>query len=249
MVSRQRHAGRQIAALLLGCLCCFAATGAELHVAAASNLNRALAEICGAFEHQTGIHVVPTFGATAQLAQQIENGAPFDVLMAADVEHVDEVIGKGAAASESRTIYARGRLAIWAPARPELKTLAGLADPSIRIVVIAKPELAPYGAAAVEALRNAGLWDKVRDKVVYAPSVSVAKQFADTGNGDAAFTASSLIAGEKGNTFLVDEKLHKPIDQALCIVKASKEQANARAFVRFLAGPEGKSILKRYGYL
>jgi molybdate transport system substrate-binding protein len=232
------------------CAICAAAPKSELHVAAAANLNHALLEIDAAFERQAPqVHVTPTFGATAQLVQQIENGAPFDVFLAADVEHVDELVNKGLSVPGSRAIYARGQLAIWSPAHPELTALAGLADPRIRVIAIAKPELAPYGAAAVETLHNAGLWDKVQSKVVYAPSVAVAKQFADTGNGDAAFTASSLTAGEKGHAFLVDEKLHKPIDQALCIVKDSKEQTSARAFTRFLAGPEARAILKRYGYL
>ena len=249
MVRRKRYAGRQIAALLFFGFSCLGAPQPELHVAAAANLNHALADLSAAFERQTQIHIVPTFGATAQLEQQIENGAPFDVFMAADVEHVTELAAKGATVPGTRAIYARGQLAIWAPERPGLTTLAGLTDPSIRIIAVAKPELAPYGSAAVEALKNAKLWDKVQKKIVYAPSISVAKQFADTGNADAAFTASSLTADEKGHSFLVDAKLHKPIDQELCILKSSKEQANAGAFVRFLATPAGKAILQRYGYL
>lgn len=249
MVSRKRYAGRQIAALLLFGLSCIAAPEGELHIAAAANLNHALVDLAAAFESQTQIHIVPTFGATAQLEQQIENGAPYDIFMAADVEHVTDLAAKGVTVPGTRAVYARGQLAVWAPERPNLTTLAGLTDPSIRIIAIAKPELAPYGAAAVEALKNAKLWAKVQKKVVYAPSVSVAKQFADTGNADASFTASSLTADEKGHSFLVNEKLYKPIDQALCILKSSKEQANAQTFVQFLSSPEGKAILKRYGYL
>ena len=248
MVSGNKYICRQIA-LLAALAICRAAAPPELHVAAAANLDHVLAELEVAFENQTHVHVVPSFGATAQLAQQIENGAPLDIFMAADMEHVDGLISKGVATADSKAIYARGQLVVWAPAHPELKTLAALADSSIRVIVIAKPELAPYGAAAIETLHNAGLWDRVQSKIVYAPSVSVAKQFADTGNGDAAFTASSLTAGAAGHAFLVDQKLHKPIDQALCIVKESKEQSNARAFTRFLAGAEAKAILKRYGYL
>jgi molybdate transport system substrate-binding protein len=240
MVSGKRYFCSQIAALVLSASC----WGAELHVAAAANLNQALLDIDKAFEAKTRIHVVPTFGATAQLTQQIENGAPFDVFMAADVDHADELVSKGF--GEAKALYARGQLIVWAPAHPELKTLAALTEPKIRVIVIAKPELAPYGAAAVETLKQAGLWDRVQSKVVYAPSVSVAKQFADTGNGDAAFTASSLT---KDPAFIVDEKLHQPIDQALCIVKASKEKTNASTYLAFLASPEAKAILKSYGYI
>lgn len=228
-------------------LAVLSAQAAELHIAAASNLNRALPEIDTAFEKATGIRVVPSFGATAQLTQQIENGAPFAILLAADTEHADELVQKGLATG--RAIYARGQLVVWAPQHPELKTLRDLTAPSVRTIVIAKPELAPYGAAAVAALKAAGVWEKVQTRVVYAPSVAVVKQFADSGNGDAAFTAAALTAGETGHTFIVDEKLHQPIDQALCIVKASPEQKEARAFAQFLASPAARAILKRFGYL
>lgn len=222
---------------------------AELHVAAAANLSHVLVDLSSAFEHRTGIRVVPSFGATAQLEQQIENGAPVGVFLAADVEHVDELIKGGFAEPSTRAIYARGQLVVWAPRHPELSSLAGLENASVRVIAVAKPALAPYGAAAVETLHHARLWDKLKDRVVYAPSVSVAKEFADTGNADAAFTASSLTATETGHSFPVDESLHKPIEQALCIVRNSKEQSGARSFTAFLASPEARAILKRYGYL
>jgi molybdate transport system substrate-binding protein len=222
---------------------------AELRVAAAANLSAVLPDLSTAFERQTGIHIVPSLGATAQLTQQIENGAPFDVFLSADVEHVDQLIKNGFVFSNSRAIYARGQLVVWAPASPGLHTLEDLARPNVRAIAVAKPELAPYGAAALEALRNAGLWDKVEKKIVYAPSIAIAKQFADTGNVEAAFTALALTVGHPGNNFPVDEKLHKPIDQALGIVRDSKEQTNARAFTAFLAGAEAREILKRFGYI
>jgi molybdate transport system substrate-binding protein len=223
-------------------------TRTELHVAAAANLTRVLQELATSFEHRSSVHVVPSYGATAQLAQQIENGAPFDVFLSADVEHVDELIRKNIGASDSRMIYARGELVVWAPNRPDLHTIQDLAKTGVRNIVIAKPELAPYGAAAIETLRKSGLWERIERNVVYAPSISIAKQFADTGNGDAAFTALALVTGERGNFFLVPENLHKPIDQAVCINKSSKEAAEARQFLGFLAGAEGRAILKRFGY-
>ena len=234
---------------VVGCALAFAAAPPELHVAAAANLTQAMPQLDAAFERTSHIHVVPSFGATAQLVQQIQNGAPFDVFLAADVEHVDELIRSGFGLRESSAIYARGQLILWTPKRPDLKSLDALTRPDIRAIGVAKPELAPYGEAAIEmALKNAKLWDKVEAKVVYAPSIAVAKQFADTGNADAAFTALALVVGEAGHYITIDEKLHKPIEQALCIVKASKEEASARAFTAFLAGSEGRAILKRFGY-
>jgi len=224
------------------------ANAAELHVAAAANLSNVLTELSGAFERESSIHIVPSLGATAQLTQQIENGAPFDVFLSADVEHIDQLIKGGFVFSNSRAIYARGELVVWAPSHPNLHALDDLTKAEVHAIAIAKPELAPYGAAAVEALKNSRLWDKVEKKVVYAPSISISKQFADTGNADAAFTALSLTIGQNGNQFRVPDQLHKPIDQALGIVKTTKDLKAAQAFTAFVNGTQGRAILKRFGY-
>ena len=115
-------------------------------------------------------------------------------------------------------------------------------------VALAKPELAPYGAAAVEALRALNLWERVEPKVVYAQSVAQAKQFAATGNAEAAFLPRSLLKPDEGAGVLIDGGLHKPIDQALGVVRASRKQASARRFAEFVLGDEGQAILERYGY-
>jgi molybdate transport system substrate-binding protein len=218
----------------------------ELHVAAAANLTRVLPELAAAFERDGGAHIVPSFGATAQLAQQIENGAPYDVFLAADTEHVNGLVKAGVGVGDK--IYALGKLAIWTPVHPPLTGISDLAHADVRTIVIAKPELAPYGAAAVEALKNAGLWEQIQKKVVYAPSISVAKQFADTGNGDAAFTALALVVHEKGAWLPVDQRLYEPIEQSACLISASKNSREARAFITFLTTAEGQSILKKSGY-
>jgi molybdate transport system substrate-binding protein len=222
--------------------------GAELHVAAAANLANVLPPLSAAFEHKTSIHIIPSYGATAQLTQQIENGAPFDLFLAADISHIDELVQNGFVFSNSRAIYAQGRLVVWAPRHPEIRTINDLTRSNIRTIAVATPALAPYGEAALDALHSAGLFDKVHSKLVYAPSISIAKQFADTGNAEAAFTALALTIGQNGNQFEVDEKLHKPIDQALGVVIRTKEQKAARAFAAFLAAPEARAILHRYGY-
>jgi molybdate transport system substrate-binding protein len=243
--------GANISRRLLTLATLFASLGhcAELHVAAAANLSNVLAEVSSAFEKKTGTHVVPSFGATAQLTQQIENGAPFDVFLSADTEHVDQLVKSGSLLADSRAIYARGRLVVWCPQHPEIKSVNDLASGGVRHIAVATPALAPYGAAAVEVLRKSGLWDKVEPKVVYAPSIAVAKQYADTGNADAAFTAFALTIGQNGSQFTVDEKLHSPIDQAAGIAKSTKEVQAARAFMQFLAGPDGRAIFRRFGYI
>jgi molybdate transport system substrate-binding protein len=219
-----------------------------VHIAAAANLRMALDEISRSFESRTGIRVVPTMGATAQLAQQIENGAPVDVFLAADTQHVDQLIAKGVADPGSRAVYARGRLVLWAPQRKDIGSLRDLATTGVNRVGCARPELAPYGAAAVQALKKEGLWKAVEPKLVYGQSISAAKQFADSGNVAAAFTALSLVATLQGHYVLVDEQLHDPLDQALCIVRQSAQPDSAGKFRGFVLGDEGRAILARYGY-
>src|SRR6185312_1066999 len=125
----------------------------ELHVAAAANLSNVLPELSAAFEKKTGIHIVPSMGATAQLTQQIENGAPFDVFLSADVKHVDQLAAKQLITPGTRAIYARGELVVWAPRAPAVRNLTDLAKPDVHSIAIAKPELAPYGAAAIATLK------------------------------------------------------------------------------------------------
>jgi molybdate transport system substrate-binding protein len=222
---------------------------ADLHVSAAANLANVMPEISASYEKQTGTRVIVSFGATSQLTQQIANGAPMDVFLSADTEHIDQLIKSGSLLRDSRAVYARGRLVVWAPRHPEIHTMNDLTAPGIKHIAIATPSLAPYGAAAVEALRNAGLWDKLQAKAAYASSIAIAKQYADTGNAEAAFTAFALTIHDKGNQFEVDPKLYKPIEQAAGIVTDSKEQKSARDFMHFLAGTEGRAIFKRFGYL
>ena len=234
--------------LITSIACGHAKEAREVHVAAAANLRTALDEIARAFESRTGIHVISTIGATAQLAQQVENGAPVDVFLAADTQHVDQLIAKGVADPQSRAVYARGQLVLWAPQRSDITNLRDLTLPGVKQVGCAKPELAPYGAAAIQALKREGLWQGVEPKLVYGQSISAARQFADSGNVAAAFTALSLVVNQRGHYVLIDEKLHDPLDQALCIVKHSAQPDSARKFRDFVLGDEGRAILGRYGY-
>ncbi len=221
-----------------------------LSVAAAANLAAVCEELGVAFEARTGVKVVFSFGSTAFLAHQIENGAPFDVYAAADVEHVDRLVEKGFLVSDSRAVYARGRLVVWVPPGTQVSPskLQDLAGDEIRIIALAKPEVAPYGRAAVETLRSLRLWDQVQPKLVYAQNVLMARQFAESGNADVAFTASSVLKAEVGRQIEVDEQLHGPIDQALGILRGSSRSADARRFAQFVVGEDGQTLLRRFGY-
>lgn len=223
-------------------------SGSSITVAAAANLTEVAHELGARFEAQTGIHVAFSFGSTAQLTQQIENGAPFDVFLAADREHVRELERKALLVSGSRAAYADGVLALWAPSSGAIHRIEDLTSPEVRVIGVAKPELAPYGAAAIEALRHAGILDKVQSKIVYADNISMAKQYGASGNADAVFTAYSLVLKERGRVIRVDENLYRPIAQELAIVAASAHRAEASKFTDFVLHGEGRPILTAFGY-
>ena len=222
----------------------------NLTIAAAANLTDALAEIGPIFTSKTGVKVVFSFGATADLAKQIEHGAPFDVFLAADTEHVEQLESKGLLTTGSRSVYARGRLVMWLPPASHLKAarIEDITAKEFERVAIAKPDVAPYGQAAVESLKALGIWNAIEPKVVYSQNVSQAKQFAGTGNAEVAFIPLALVKPDEGIYFEVDEKLHAPIDQALGIVKDSPAQTAARQFADFLLSDEGQALLVKRGY-
>lgn len=220
-----------------------------LHVAAASNLVEVFREIGRRFTEATRIPVTFSFGSTAQLAKQCEDGAPFDVFAAADREHVEALRSRGVLVSESCAVYARGRLALWVP-RLELgvRAMEDLTRPELRVIAVASPQAAPYGRAAVEALRAAGLWERVERKIVYGTSISMARQYAASGNAEAAFTAYSLVYREKGTVLRIEESLHGRLDQALGVLAGSGNRNGAERFRAFVLGREGRDQLTGAGY-
>lgn len=222
----------------------------ELIVAAASNLTNVSSEIGQRFTEITGVRVIFTFGATADLARQIENGAPFDVFVAADSVNVERLQRQGLLAADTPQIYARGRLVIWTPAGSPLRlqSIHDLAKPEFKRIAIAKPDLAPYGAAAVQSLRSDGLWEQVTARVVYGQNVAQVKQFVSTGNAEAGFIPMALLKRDEGSFLEVDQSLHQPIEQAAGVVKNSLKHATAQQFVGFLLDHEGQRILEGAGY-
>jgi len=221
-----------------------------LVVAAAANLTEAFAEVASQFTARTGISVVFSFGATADLARQIENGAPFDVFAAADTEHVIALEQKGLLTPGTRALYARGRLVMWIPPGRSLSAqrIEDINAPQFDRIAVAKPELAPYGRATVESLRALGIWTQIEPRVIYAQNVSQAKQYAATGNAEVAFIPLALVPEGSGTYIEVNQNLYQPIDQALGITKSSTNQAASRQFVEFLLSKEGQEILIKKGY-
>ena len=224
-------------------------TRPQLTVAAASNLTEVAKVLGTRFETETGIHAVFSFASTAQLTQQIENGAPFDAFLAADAEHVLELDRKGLLVAGSRVAYADGVLALWAPSSAiPIDRIEDLASPKVRVIAVATPALAPYGAAAMETLRASGILDKVNAKIVYSDNINMAKQYGASGNADAVFTAYSLVLKEPGRVIRIDEKLHRPITQELGLIGASTHKAEAAKFADFILHGNGRAILSDFGY-
>jgi molybdate transport system substrate-binding protein len=225
-------------------------TRPEILVAAAANVSEALREVGAAFEAQHQTRVKFSFGATGALAKQIENGAPFDLFVAADTRTVDRLVDAGRLRADTRRVYARGQLVLWTRdgSNVELTKLDDLLKPEVKSIAVANPELAPYGRAAIETLTASGLLDRVRSKLVYGESVNQAWQYAGSGNAEAAFIPRSLAPRRAGRFVEVDEKLHAPLDQALAVVSASGQSEAARAFADFITGSEGRRVLERYGY-
>ena len=222
----------------------------ELTIAAASDLTPAFEEIGRAFESANKTKIVFTFGSTGMLTRQIENGAPFDLFAAANVSYIDELEKQGLIISDSKTIYARGRITLWTPntSNIRLQGIADLARPEVMRIAIANPDHAPYGLAAKQALESAGIWDRVKPKLVFGDNIRQTFQYAETGNVDVAIVSLSLSTESRGRWTLIPEELHQPIDQGLGIVKTTKNEKAARAFTAFLSGPQGQAIMKKYGF-
>lgn len=222
----------------------------ELVIAAAANLTDAFRRLGPKFEAETGIHPVFSFASTAQLTQQIENSAPFDVFAAADAAHMDELERKGLLLPGSRAVFAQGVVALWIPpgSKAPIKRIEDLTGPEVRVIAIAKPELAPYGDAAIHALKRLGIWEQIKPRAVYAENINMAKQYGASGNADAVFTAYALVLHAGGTVVPVDPALYPPIDQTAGILASSENADAARKFVAFLLRGAGREVLDQYGY-
>ena len=224
----------------------------ELLVAAAADLSYAFDEIGALFEAETGAKVTFSYGSSGLLASQIEGGLPADIYSSADTRYVDQIREKGLIVPGTDQVYALGRLALASSTKAglALTELSELGMPEVKQIAIANPQHAPYGRAAEEALRNAGLWDDLQPRIVYGQNVRQATQFVESGNAEAGLIALSLAINSSGLTYvLVDDSLHQPIRQELAIVAGTKNEDLARRFVAFLTGAEGQAVMEKYGFV
>lgn len=222
-----------------------------VHVAAAADLARAFPQVAEVFTRATGSEVVFSFGSSGLLARQLAEGGPWDAFASADEGYLDRAIASGACTAGSRARYASGRLVIWRRAPLDhlpLGGLAGLAGPGFRRLAIAQPEHAPYGRAAREALRGAGVWDAVAPRIVYGENVQRALQFAASGNVDAALVARSLVTEGQGEWVQIPPDAHGALDQGIAPCRGGRNAEGGAAWVRFVVSPEAQAILRAHGF-
>lgn len=255
---------KTVAALLITCVFLAGTSVAanEITVAAASDLQFALREIAQNYEKKTGNTVKLTFGSSGALSAQIQNGAPFDLFFSADASYPETLAKNGTADGKTLVRYARGVLVLWVENGQPLGGQIGgilmadlntLTAPGIRKIAIANPQHAPYGRAAVEALKKAGVYDEVSAKLVMGENVSQAAQFAESGNVQAALLPLSLAQAatsltQRGRYVQVPRDLYAPIVQAAVVTKQARDRTAAGGFLRFVLSTEGLATLRKYGF-
>jgi molybdate transport system substrate-binding protein len=222
----------------------------EVRVTVASNFAEPMTRIAALFQTETGLRVSLSFASTGKHYAQIRNGAPFDAFFGADVERTRRLEEEGVGIPHSRFTYAVGRLALWSP-MSDLVDEHGrvLADSAFRFLAIANPDLAPYGRAAREVLKNTGVWDRLANRLVRGENVAQTFQYVRSGNAELGFVAYSQIRGPEralgGSAWLVPDSLHTPVEQQALLLSDTEE---ARAFFSFIRSAEARRVIQDFGY-
>ena len=225
----------------------------EVRVAVASNFVAPFQHIAQAFTQATG-HAVRVSGAsTGKLYLQIRNGGPFEVMLSADDETPRKLVAQGHGVSGSAFTYALGKLVLWS-AHPEVVDAEGrvLRDGAFQRLAVANPKLAPYGAAATEALHALGQLERLTPRFVQGENIAQTLQFVSTGNAELGFVALSQVAvpGQpvSGSQWVVPEHLYTPIRQDAVLLKKGEGQPAAEALMRFMRSPQARQIIQTWGY-
>jgi molybdate transport system substrate-binding protein len=229
-----------------------------LRVAAAADLKFALDEVVVRYRQvRPGVEVSPAYGSSGLLFAQLSNGAPFDLFLSASAAYPRRLVAEGVALQGSEFPYAVGRIVLWvrreSPLPVETSGLQALLAGTVQRIAIANPVHAPYGQAAEAALKRYGLHDRLKAKLVFGENASQTTQFAQTGSVDAAIIPLSIasaptLAGE-GRYWIIPLDAHPRLEQVGVRIKSSRRPEEARRLAEFLAGPEGRAILRRYGFI
>ena len=239
-----------VSALALTTTACSSSSDTRVNVAAAADLRYALDEIVAMAEQDNpGVEYAVTYGSSGQFLQQIENGAPFDVYLSADLAYPQELVEAGRA--EETFAYAVGRLVLWVPEASPLDPTEGLAIlRNAQRISIANPEHAPYGRAAVAAMERAGIYEEIRTRLVLGENVAQAAEFVTTGNADAGIVALSLVLSDPlrdvGRWWEIPLEDFPTIEQGGTLLTDS---SGARALRDIITSSEGRDILARYGFV
>ncbi|VVM35988.1 Molybdate-binding protein ModA [Pseudomonas fluorescens] len=242
-----------LAATAATLLACTNAWADEVQVAVAANFTAPIQAIAKDFEKDTGHKLVASFGATGQFYAQINNGAPFEVFLAADDSTPAKLEQEKQTVEGSRFTYAIGTLALWS-AKPDYVDAQGevLKTNDYKHLSIANPKTAPYGLAATQVLAKLNLTEATKGKLVEGQNITQAFQFVSTGNAELGFVALSQIYKdgkvENGSAWIVPSSLHDPIRQDAVILNKGKDNPAAKAFIDYLKGPKATAVIKSYGY-
>ena len=246
---------RLLVSVVLGVGVVVQAAAQEITVAAASDLQFAMQDIAARFENESGRHVKVVYGSSGNFFQQIQNGAPFDLFFSANLDYAKKLEAAGFAEPGTLYEYATGKIVIWAPVDSKVnlkKGLQALLDPAVRKIAIANPEHAPYGQAAVAAMKKENIYDRLAGKLVLGENISQTASFALSGSADVGIVALSLAVSPnmkgKGRYVELPTEDYPAIEQGCVLLKASLKKEPARAFLEFFKTPAVTELLRAYGF-
>ena len=224
----------------------------EVSVAVAANFAAPMQRIAPEFERETGHKIVSSFGSTGKFYAQVKNGAPFEVLLSADDETPTRLTAENLAMASTQFTYAVGKLVLWS-AKPAVVDAAGevLKKGNFEHIALADPKLAPYGAAALQAMKALDVHEALTTKIVTAENISQSYQFVGSGNALLGFVALSQVLKDgkiEGSAWLVPASLYEPIRQDAVILEKGKGKPAALALMKFLKGDKAKTVIRSYGY-
>lgn len=244
---------KKILIVALASALAFSARADEVQVAVAANFTAPMQQIAALFEKETGHKALLSFGATGKFYAQISNGAPFEILLAADDETPARLEKEGLGVAGSRFTYAIGKLALWS-ANPELIDAKGeiLKTGNFRHLALANPKTAPYGAAAIESMTRLGVLNKLQERFVQGENISQTQQFIVTGAAELGFVALSQVARDgkltAGSAWIVPADHYQPIRQDALMLAKGKDKAAPVALLAYLKGDKAKAVIRSFGY-
>ncbi len=238
--------------LLLFATGCTPSKTSKVTIATAANMQFVMKDIAAAFTQKTGIDCDVIISSSGKLTAQIQEGAPYDVFVSADMKY-PETLHKNGYTIENPKVYGYGQLVLWSALEDLQPSLELLTHQKIEHIAVANPKTAPYGEAAISVLKQANIYDQLSDKLVYGESISQTNQFIVSGAAQVGFTAKSVVLSPqmegKGQWIAIDKNLYTPIAQGAVIIKKDSISEATLKFYKFLFSPKSKEILENFGYL